>query len=160
MKINIIGPSQVFADHIAKPENEQILFSAQFGFGKTYFLEQFFNENIDYYPFWLSPVKYVVGQNEDIFEYIKVDIAQQLISCDELQTDETKKFTQSHYVRQYLKSKPLEASRLLFEIIKATDVKIAKQGADMILKSIEAKEKYDAWKKKKKQKTKTTIIHY
>jgi len=74
--------------------NSRIIFSAKFGDGKTYFLRQYMarhqiwkdytpeeervGSDEDSYFIVLHPVNYVVAQNEDIFEYIKRDILNQL----------------------------------------------------------------------------------
>lgn len=74
---NIQGFKQVF-------ENEsRIIFSAKFGDGKSYFLNEFKKsyeeKNNDYYFITLHPVNYVVEENRDVIEYIKRDILFQLI---------------------------------------------------------------------------------
>lgn len=65
-------------------ENEsRIIFSAKFGDGKSYFLNEFMKsyeeKNNDYYFITLHPVNYVVEENRDVIEYIKRDILFQLI---------------------------------------------------------------------------------
>lgn len=61
----------------------RIIFSAKFGDGKSYFLNEFmksYNEKKnDYYFITLHPVNYVVEENRDVIEYIKRDILFQLI---------------------------------------------------------------------------------
>ncbi|MBE2288885.1 MAG: hypothetical protein IAE95_04980 [Chitinophagaceae bacterium] len=57
------------------------MFSGKFGTGKSYFLRNFFaNKSDEYCLFWISPVNYVVGANNDIFEWIKIDIAKELLA--------------------------------------------------------------------------------
>ena len=64
-----------FNEHINIEGNDRILFSAPFGTGKSTFLTEYFDENIDkYFCFNLYPVNYSVSQNEDIFELIKFDL--------------------------------------------------------------------------------------
>ena len=65
-------------------ENEsRIIFSARFGDGKSYFLNEFMKsydeKDNDYYFITLHPVNYVVEENRDVIEYIKRDILFQLI---------------------------------------------------------------------------------
>ena len=65
-------------------ENEsRIIFSAKFGDGKSYFLNEFMKsydeKKNDYYFITLHPVNYVVEENRDVIEYIKRDILFQLI---------------------------------------------------------------------------------
>ena len=64
-------------------KESRIIFSAKFGDGKSYFLNEFmksYDENKnDYYFITLHPVNYVVEENRDVIEYIKRDILFQLI---------------------------------------------------------------------------------
>jgi hypothetical protein len=75
--------------------NERTIFSAKFGDGKTYFLNEFKKkysdenkEKVDkkekYYFITLYPVNYSVADNQDIFEYIKRDILLQLANDEKL----------------------------------------------------------------------------
>lgn len=75
--------------------NERTIFSAKFGDGKTYFLNEFKNKYSDknkkkvdkkekYYFITLYPVNYSVAENQDIFEYIKRDILLQLANDEKL----------------------------------------------------------------------------
>lgn len=61
----------------------RIIFSAKFGDGKSYFLNEFMKsydeKKNDYYFITLHPVNYVVEENRDVIEYIKRDILFQLI---------------------------------------------------------------------------------
>lgn len=61
----------------------RIIFSARFGDGKSYFLNEFMKsydeKKNDYYFITLHPVNYVVEENRDVIEYIKRDILFQLI---------------------------------------------------------------------------------
>lgn len=72
-------PKMSFADHLNKEDNTRILFSGNYGIGKTTFLNHFFNSDKSEYSekynaFHLFPVNYSVLQNEDIFSYLKYDI--------------------------------------------------------------------------------------
>lgn len=79
MKVSIESPKRKFTRHIERELNSRILVSGKYGTGKSYFLRSLF-ENLDSYnTFLLSPVNYVVGANEDIFEWIKIDIGKQLL---------------------------------------------------------------------------------
>lgn len=75
--------------------NERTIFSAKFGDGKTFFLNEFKKEYSDenkkkvdkkekYYFITLYPVNYSVAENQDIFEYIKRDILLQLAIDEKL----------------------------------------------------------------------------
>ena len=79
-----------FAQHLQPENNQRIIFSGQFGSGKTYFLEEFFKEHNEYEAFFLSPVHYSVSRNEDVFEYIKYDILINLLMKENVNWDESK----------------------------------------------------------------------
>lgn len=68
-----------FQNHINIEGNNRIMFSGYYGSGKTFFLNDFFNTD-QYEAFFLSPINYSIASNEDIFEYIKYDLAIQLFS--------------------------------------------------------------------------------
>jgi len=62
--------------------NYRILFSGQFGIGKTYFLDKFFKSNINkdkYDVFHLFPVNYQISNNENIIQFLKYDILIELL---------------------------------------------------------------------------------
>lgn len=82
--MDTIDISQNIQDFKQVFENEsRIIFSAKFGDGKSYFLNEFMKsyeeKNNDYYFITLHPVNYVVEENRDVIEYIKRDILFQLI---------------------------------------------------------------------------------
>lgn len=78
--IDIQNPWENFKIHLEEPFNSKILFSAPFGQGKTTFLNKFFDDNKDAYEvFHIYPVNYSVAHNEDIFQYIKVELLLQLL---------------------------------------------------------------------------------
>lgn len=59
--------------------NDRVIFSAKFGDGKTFFLNEFKEEHKKEYHFiTLYPINYSLSDNNDIFEYIKRDILFQL----------------------------------------------------------------------------------
>ena len=79
--INISQNIQDFKQVFEK--ESRIIFSARFGDGKSYFLNEFMKsydeKKNDYYFITLHPVNYVVEENRDVIEYIKRDILFQLI---------------------------------------------------------------------------------
>lgn len=82
--MDTIDISQNIQDFKQVFENEsRIIFSARFGDGKSYFLNEFMKsydeKDNDYYFITLHPVNYVVEENRDVIEYIKRDILFQLI---------------------------------------------------------------------------------
>lgn len=87
MKICIKNESQRFLQFLQEENNNNIIFSGIYGIGKSYFINDFFNNqhSKEYIPIILTPVNYSVANNEDIFEYIKADILLQLLEkvpCD------------------------------------------------------------------------------
>lgn len=79
--INISQNIQDFKQVFEK--ESRIIFSAKFGDGKSYFLNEFMKsydeKQNDYYFITLHPVNYVVEENRDVIEFIKRDILFQLI---------------------------------------------------------------------------------
>lgn len=87
MKICIKNESQRFLQFLQEENNNNIIFSGIYGIGKSFFINDFFNNQHSekYIPIFLTPVNYSVANNEDIFEYIKADILLQLLNkvpCD------------------------------------------------------------------------------
>ena len=81
IKIDNKDTLQDFLDFLVPDSNIDIIFSAPFGSGKTYFLEnEFYNACKDAYNvFHLFPVNYSVSSNDDIFELIKFDLMQEFV---------------------------------------------------------------------------------
>lgn len=84
-----IDISQYITDFKLVFEKEsRMIFSAKFGDGKSYFLNEFIksfdSKKGDYYFITLHPVNYVVEDNKDIIEYIKRDILFQLIKDERI----------------------------------------------------------------------------
>ena len=70
---------KAFKEHL--DINERTIFSAKFGDGKTFFLNEFKKEYGDNYEFiTIYPVNYQIADNKEIFEYIKRDILIQMVS--------------------------------------------------------------------------------
>lgn len=100
--ISINSEKNRFKEHIDYGGNDRIIFSGIYGIGKTYFLKEFFKDNDDYQPFYLTPVNYSVSSNKDIFEYIKYDIAFELLShCSDFEKIE---FSNDLVFQQYIKN--------------------------------------------------------
>lgn len=67
-------------------QSDKIIFSAKFGDGKTYFLNEYFKEFTQkYFCIKLYPVNYQVEENKDIFELIKRDILIQLLATNTIE---------------------------------------------------------------------------
>jgi len=102
MIISIENPQKKFTEHLNQPSNSRVFFSGKFGTGKSYFLKEYFkNRKNDHNLFWLSPINYVVGANEDIFEWIKIDLAKELLSKYLITKDE-EKFAKNLLIQTYL----------------------------------------------------------
>ena len=99
--------SQRFKKHLSIKDNYRLIFSGIFGIGKTYFIDKFFNNNVEeFITIKLNPVNYAVSQNEDIFELIKYDIAFQLFSKNPQfeKVDFKKLFAAQFYIIENYKS--------------------------------------------------------
>lgn len=94
--------------------NERTIFSARFGDGKTFFLNEFKKKYSDenkedadeeekYYFITLYPVNYSVAENQDIFEYIKRDILFQLAKDGKLNPIDFEAIAKSIFTWENLK---------------------------------------------------------
>lgn len=77
-----------FYDHLNIEGNLRTFFSAKFGAGKTYFLQEFFDKySHKYEVVRVFPINYSTAQNSDIFELIKFDILFHLMRFHEEKVD-------------------------------------------------------------------------
>lgn len=134
--------------------NERCIFSARFGDGKSYFLSEFMKKYKNQYLFIpIYPVNYQVADNKDIFEYIKRDILIKLLSCGEIDIDDTT-ISNSLYLYDFLKTNGIDSSIELLELV--PDINL--DGADISLSAISTvsktwlkiKEKFNKHKSKYK----------
>lgn len=75
--IDVSTPFKSFYDHLDQKENKNIVFSAPFGEGKSFFIDYFFKRTevkIKYDAIIISPVNYAISKNEQIFDLMKIDI--------------------------------------------------------------------------------------
>ena len=80
IKISIDTVKSDFDSVLSMEKNARIFFSGQFGIGKTYFLNEFFDSLKEKYDvFHLYPINYQINSNEDILELIKYDILIELL---------------------------------------------------------------------------------
>ncbi|MFZ3565015.1 P-loop NTPase fold protein [Tenacibaculum finnmarkense] len=103
LALSISSEKKRFKEHLILPDNDQIIFSGIFGIGKTYFLNEFFeDEKEQYETIKISPVNYSISSNDDIIDYIKYDIIFQLLSkgIDFEKTDFSKELTSQMYVKE------------------------------------------------------------
>lgn len=76
--------SELYRFELHLGHNPRTIFSAKFGDGKTYFLNEYIREHKHSARFIvLHPINYSVATNEDIFEYIKRDILVELAKYEE-----------------------------------------------------------------------------
>ncbi|WP_158561274.1 P-loop NTPase fold protein [Emticicia sp. C21] len=146
--VNIDEPFINFQNHIEIDGNNRILFSGKFGSGKTFFLTQYFKKHSDKYsPFWLVPVDYSVSNNEDIFEYIKVDISKQLIPL--LPKEPQEKFSKILYLQQFIIHSHFKIISSILSNVKLKIKPIEKTEIEISLKDILEKlpKEYNEFKK-------------
>ncbi len=79
MQLDISIEAKRFNEHLNIENNDRIIFSGIFGIGKTYFLKEFFKARDEYEVFNISPVNYSISSNDDVINYIKYDLAFQLL---------------------------------------------------------------------------------
>lgn len=95
-----------FNNHINQEGNLRIFFSAKFGTGKSYFLEEFFREkNKEYEVIKLYPINYSTASNNDIFELIKFDILVHLVNSHNELIKKNVKLSTFLQFQWYLKGK-------------------------------------------------------
>lgn len=140
MEIEIKDEQTRFGNFLSEDDNKNIIFSGIFGIGKTYFLKRYFAKNDKYIPIYLMPINYIVSNNEDIFEYIKIDILFELIRVGASFNKEECSFSLA--TQMYI----LESSnKLLANLLKMTE-KI-KLGTDFLEKIINFKKEIEDYKK-------------
>ncbi len=115
MEIDISQELSRFEKHISDSDNSRIFFSGIFGIGKTYFLNDFFKDNESYESIFLRPVNYSIASNEDIIDYIKYDIAFELLGKGLEKGLEFEKSSISNYLASeyYIRENPLEVISIL-----------------------------------------------
>lgn len=103
-RISIKTEINRFKSHLDIPDNSRIFFSGVFGIGKTYFLNNFFNEQEDYDSIFLRPVHYSIANIDDIINYIKYDICFELLAkgIDFEKTEFSKVFSAQSFVKENL----------------------------------------------------------
>jgi len=85
--IPIDKPLIKFHQHLSY--TDRTIFSAKFGDGKTFFLNEFFIKySYEFEVIKLFPVNYQVEDNKDIFELIKRDILLHLLANDQIENDD------------------------------------------------------------------------
>ncbi|MCJ8154277.1 P-loop NTPase fold protein [Chryseobacterium sp. SSA4.19] len=129
---------QKFENHLNIENNNRIVFSGKFGIGKSYFLNEFFNDekyNDEYFPIFINPVNYSIASNEDIFELIKFDILFQILSQDVI-IFENLNFSKGNLIHQYFSNKFLEDFVSASDLIGESVVEDNASGSYGILKNL------------------------
>ncbi len=100
MQLDITVEAERFHKHLLIEGNDHIIFSGIFGIGKTYFLKEFFKDRDEYEVFTISPVNYSISSNDDVINYIKYDLAFQLLGKDVAfeKLDISKVLTSQYYI--------------------------------------------------------------
>lgn len=148
--IPIENELKAFKEHL--DINERTIFSAKFGDGKTYFLNEFkkeySNENNanKYYFITLYPVNYSIAENQDIFEYIKRDILLQLANDGKLNPIDFDAIAKSIFTWENLK----EVICFLISCMPKGEIlnKIIEKGEKFVTKYKEEQttfQKYNSW---------------
>lgn len=155
MEISIENASSKFEEHFSQDKNDRILFSGKFGTGKSYFLKKYFENRDDKYNlFWLSPVNYVVGANQDIFEWIKIDIAKLLVAQD-LFSKTKEEFSNNLLSQTYIYNNASSIFKRLMTVIADTAIKIKTGGFSVLSALKEDIENYKKFVKDSKEEGKS-----
>lgn len=113
-----------FLQHLEIPDNNQIIFSGIFGIGKSYFIKRFFEKHQDdFLAIKLNPINYAVSQNEDILEYIKYDVAFEVLRHKP--QFEKLEFNKNLFREVYLKENFLKAMSILAEGASKVDQRLS-----------------------------------
>jgi hypothetical protein len=114
--VDVQNPLVSFDTHLKSYDNSRIVFSAPYGYGKSTFLDIYFQAETEKYEvFKVFPVNYSIASNEDIFKYIKCDLLFQLLGKGvEFDYEEVNKFLTT---QEYLLMNP---RKVLKELIKAS----------------------------------------
>ncbi len=127
--------SKEFKRHLTA-DNQRIIFSGEFGSGKTYFLNDFFvntEENKEKYEYFrISPVNYVVSSNEDIFELIKFNIVIQIIAKNLILENEVLKTTFVENLKFYIENRPYDFVTKIVECVPKVGEEISKIAKNLL----------------------------
>ena len=139
IKIEIKGEIERFENHLNLPDNNQILMSGIFGIGKTYFINEFFKDNEKYDIVRLTPINYAVSQNEDILEYIKYDIAFEMLgkNIDFEKTDFSQILTSQFFIQDHITD--------IFTLLLENSDKVGKNVSDILKSLMQLKSKFESY---------------
>lgn len=139
-----------FLQHLQIMENNDIILSAPFGTGKTYFLKEDFTPKTEdhYNVIHLFPVNYSVASNEDIFELIKYDILFEIMLKfnDQLTKSDDIQIGKSLAIQMYLQNE-FKAVDFFLHMLK-TSGKIGKSVGEFIDLLKQEKGRFEEFSKK------------
>ncbi|WP_459212496.1 P-loop NTPase fold protein [Aquimarina rhabdastrellae] len=154
MQLDITVEAERFNEHLLIEGNDHIIFSGIFGIGKTYFLKDFFKDRDEYEVFTISPVNYSISSNDDVINYIKYDLAFQLLGKDiDFEKLDISKIVATEY---YIKNNALEAISILAKGLG----KIGKSIATIAESTKEFKEKVEAYQNEQSINDEKKIIEF
>lgn len=147
-KASITHIQQSFKRFLSINSNNRIIFSGPFGTGKTFFLNSFFENNDKYLRIIIRPVKYSVGSNQDIIEYMKFDILQQLYLKNRENISQDEKFSHGIKAWAYLNNNYKKIIEDLIinsiSILESKEIPIIKPIAQTIKDAYEGYKKYSS----------------
>jgi len=151
-KLSIDVSSELFrfCSFIELDDNEDIIFSAPFGTGKTHFLKEVFQEDKQvsstYNVVHLFPINYSVASNDDIFDLVKYDVLFEVKAKhnDLIETDSALEFGKLLVLQGYFQSQFEPISFFKDLILKSGLVNKAPfEIFDLFKEEYEAFKKYD-----------------
>lgn len=145
---------QHFENHLNIENNLRVFFSAKFGSGKTYFLQEFFEANKEkYVVIKLYPVSYSTASNRDIYELIKFDILFHILSEHADIVDSAPKVRKllkaQFFISEYINQKKASFLKDIFDILTEVTLvdPITKSGTNKIISILfEALRDYEKFK--------------
>lgn len=123
------------------------IFSARFGNGKSYFINQFMGKYADDYLFIpIYPVNYQVMDNKDIFELIKRDVLIKLLSSSQIEIENIK-FDAIFLYYYFFTSNSKEILSGLLKMIPSINIYGFELNIGNVVKQVEnIKQKFKDWK--------------
>lgn len=123
IEVPIDEVSQKFQKHLTLDGNTRIVLSGRYGIGKSYFIRRFFElREAAYNTVFISPANYVVSNNEDIFELIKVDIIIQLFTNNYLIPKKNENEFKKIAIESFIANHPSHIVKFLSQILAKIDL--------------------------------------
>lgn len=130
-KIESLQIVESFKRHLTE-DNKRIIFSGAFGTGKTFFLNEFFENNTEYEYFRLAPVNYVISSNKDIIELIKFNIVFKIIEKNLIIDNEKLKTSFLQNLKFYIENKPYDFIFKIIDCIPELGEKVSKVAKNLL----------------------------